>query len=48
MQHMYNWDFWGMHLFWWVIWIVLLIWIFATPWGRSRSADKKRYSPGHT
>lgn len=25
-------HFWGMHLFWWIIWIILLIWIFATPY----------------
>jgi len=25
-------NFGGMHLFWWIIWIFLLIWIFATPW----------------
>jgi putative membrane protein len=23
---------WGMHLIWWIIWIVLLFWIFATPY----------------
>jgi putative membrane protein len=21
-----------MHLIWWILWIMLLIWIFATPW----------------
>ncbi|MET4081780.1 putative membrane protein [Pedobacter sp. UYP30] len=25
-------DFWGMHLLWWLFWIIMLVWIFATPW----------------
>ncbi|MEO8086537.1 MAG: SHOCT domain-containing protein, partial [Bacteroidota bacterium] len=25
-------HFWGMHLTWWFIWLVLLFWIFATPY----------------
>ncbi|MBR9832401.1 SHOCT domain-containing protein [bacterium] len=24
-------HFWGMHLIWWIIWVVLLFWIFAIP-----------------
>lgn len=32
-MHFYEgYHFWGMHLVWWVLWIALLIWIFATPW----------------
>lgn len=32
-MHFYEgYHFWGMHLLWWVIWIALLIWIFATPY----------------
>ena len=27
-----NYHFWGMHLIWWFIWMVLLFWIFATPY----------------
>jgi putative membrane protein len=27
-----SYNFWGMHLIWWFIWIMLLIWIFATPY----------------
>lgn len=55
MQHIYNWDFWGMHLFWWIIWVILLIWIFATPWdipGQRTKKDtpldilKKRFASG--
>lgn len=30
---MYNeYYFWGMHLIWWVIWFIFIIWIFLTPW----------------
>tara|TARA_R110000868_G_scaffold308922_1_gene570342 strand:- start:210 stop:431 length:222 start_codon:yes stop_codon:yes gene_type:complete len=24
-------HFWGMHLLWWIIWLVILFWIFAIP-----------------
>ena len=45
----------GMHFFWWIVWIVLLIWIFATPYKipgqRSNKSDplvilKKRFAAG--
>jgi len=48
-------HFWGMHLIWWFIWIVLLFWIFATPYyvpGQQRKNDsplyilKKRFASG--
>ena len=30
---MYNYyQYGGMHLFWWVIWGIMLFWIFATPY----------------
>lgn len=25
-------HFWGMHLMWWFVWLILIIWIFATPY----------------
>lgn len=25
-------NFGGMHLIWWIVWGLLLIWMFATPW----------------
>jgi len=54
---MYNNDFnfWGMNLIWWFIWIVLLFWIFATPYnipGQRMKNDspldilKKRFAAG--
>lgn len=48
-------HFWGMHLFWWIVWVGLLIWIFATPYeipgarrGRDGAMDilKKRFAKG--
>ncbi len=48
-------HFWGMHLLWWIIWMVLLIWIFATPYdvpGQRVKKDtpleilKKRFARG--
>ncbi len=46
---------WGMHMLWWIIWAVVLIWIFATPWsipGERNKTDspldilQKRYAGG--
>jgi putative membrane protein len=28
----YNNNFWGMDIIWWFIWLVVLFWIFATPY----------------
>jgi len=51
----WGYSFWGMHLVWWIVWVVLLIWIFLTPWDvpgqRKRQDDpldilKKRYANG--
>jgi putative membrane protein len=48
-------NFWGMHLIWWIIWLFLLFWIFATPYsipGERRRKDspldilKKRFAAG--
>ena len=55
-MHMYDgYHFWGMHLIWWFIWMILLFWIFATPYdlpGQRSKKDtpldilKKRYATG--
>ena len=51
----YGYHFWGMHLIWWFIWIMLIFWIFATPFNvpglpkkKDRPLDilKKRYAAG--
>jgi len=45
-------HFWGMHIIWWFIWILFIIWIFATPWGYQRTRDtsydilRKRFASG--
>ncbi|KIA86047.1 membrane protein [Kaistella jeonii] len=32
-MHMYDgYNFGGMHLLWWIVWMVFIIWIFFTPW----------------
>ncbi len=32
-MHFYEgYHFGGMHFVWWIIWIVFVIWVFATPW----------------
>jgi putative membrane protein len=40
----YGYHFWGMHLFWWIVWLTMLIWIFATPYDIPGQRSKK-YSP---
>ncbi|MEO7463423.1 MAG: SHOCT domain-containing protein [Ferruginibacter sp.] len=41
-MYMYEgYHFWGMHLIWWFIWIVFIIWIFATPWDVPGQKKKK-------
>jgi len=51
----WGYNFWGMHLIWWVVWVMLLVWIFLTPWdvpGQKKKPDspmeilKKRYARG--
>ena len=27
-----SYHFWGMHAIWWLIWVILLFWIFFTPY----------------
>ena len=34
-------QFWGMHLIWWVIWLGLIFWIFATPYNIPGQRRKK-------
>jgi putative membrane protein len=30
-MHLYDGHFGGMHIIWWIVWLVLLVWIFFTP-----------------
>ena len=53
---MYNgYNFGGMHLIWWFIWIMFIFWVFATPYdipGQMKKKDspidilKKRFASG--
>lgn len=54
-MHWFEGHYWGMHIIWWVIWVILILWIFATPWdipGQRTSREtpldllKKRYAQG--
>jgi putative membrane protein len=40
MNHEYY-NFWGMHFFWWIMWLILLLWIFATPYNIPGQRVKK-------
>ncbi|CAM3782791.1 SHOCT domain-containing protein [Flavobacterium gelidilacus] len=54
-MHDYDGNYGGMHLIWWIIWMIFIIWIFATPWnipGQRAKKDspldilKKRFAKG--
>ncbi|WP_339869678.1 SHOCT domain-containing protein [uncultured Algoriphagus sp.] len=54
-MHWLEGNYWGMHIIWWAIWVIILIWIFATPWdipGQKTKNEtpfdilKKRYATG--
>lgn len=54
-MHWVEGHFWGMHIIWWMVWIVVIIWAFATPWNipgqKTRKETpldllKKRYAKG--
>jgi putative membrane protein len=36
-------HFWGMHLIWWLIWFIFLIWVFATPYYLPRPINNAGY-----
>ncbi|MGC1633194.1 MAG: SHOCT domain-containing protein [Gelidibacter sp.] len=53
IYHGYN--FGGMHIIWWFIWMIFIFWIFFTPWnipGNKRTKDtpleilQKRFAAG--
>ncbi|MBW8523765.1 SHOCT domain-containing protein [Chryseobacterium chendengshani] len=50
-----NYQFWGMHFLWWILWVVFLFWIFAIPYnipGQKNAKDTpldlldKRFASG--
>ena len=40
-MHWFEGQYWGMHIIWWVIWVIFIIWIFATPWDIPGQRTKK-------
>jgi putative membrane protein len=42
----FNFHFWGMHLLWWLLGMILIIWIFAIPYNIPGQRAKKD-SPLH-
>ena len=51
----YNGNFGGMNLIWWLVWMIMIFWIFATPYdipGQRRKKDspldilQKRFATG--
>lgn len=55
MHYNNDYHYWGMHFVWWAIWIIFLIWIFATPYkipGKRAQKEtpldvlKKRFAAG--
>ena len=36
----YTYDYWGMHLLWWIFWIAMLAIIFFTPWVSTKRSSK--------
>jgi putative membrane protein len=40
-MHFHDGHFGGMHLVWWGIWIVLIVWIFLTPYNIPYQRTKK-------
>jgi putative membrane protein len=46
-MEMYNgYHFGGMHFIWWILWMIILIWVFATPYNIP-GQRKKKDSPLH-
>lgn len=38
---MYYGNFWGMNFIWWFVWMVMIFWIFATPYDIPGQRNKK-------
>ena len=37
----YSNSYWGMNFIWWIIWVIMLFWIFATPYNIPGQRTKK-------
>ncbi|MFD0863939.1 SHOCT domain-containing protein [Sungkyunkwania multivorans] len=54
-MHLYDGHFGGMHLIWWIIWLIFIVWIFLIPtdipYQKTKKEDpldilKKRFAEG--
>lgn len=55
-MHLYDGHFGGMHLIWWIIWLIFIVWIFFIPtdipYQKNKKEDpldilKKRFAEGY-
>lgn len=37
----YNDYFMGMHFFWWILWVLMVVWIFYSAWSFGQQKEKK-------
>ena len=37
----YGYHIWGMHIIWWFIWMIVIIWVFAVPYDIPGQRNKK-------
>jgi putative membrane protein len=45
-MHWFEGHYGGMHIIWWVIWVIFIVWIFATPWEIPGQKNEKGNSIG--
>ena len=36
----WGYHYWGMHLFWWLFWLAIVVLLLATGWPRSRTVTR--------
>jgi putative membrane protein len=41
MEYYYNYQLIGMHFYWWILWIILIVWVFALPYDIPGQRKKK-------
>lgn len=41
MMYTHGYHFWGMHMVWWILWVILLVWVFVTPYNIPGQRTKK-------
>lgn len=38
----WSYHYWGMHLFWWIFWVMLVVLLVSTGWPRSLASPRDR------